>query len=212
MSYSLNVPQSGQTLGNTQGPILTNFAVLNTSNNVNHEAFNSANQGKHKFLQMPEQAGSIGQVVPPLPPTTAANEGGLYTKVGTNPAETNLVFRAESDGFEYQMTHVIAASTATFSTNTAYVANHTGGWTFLPGGLIMQYGRRSSVSGSSSGAITFPIPFPSGNAPFSITATLERTSGRPVSIDSAVVITSTGFSYRLDSTGSVAIQWIAIGN
>lgn len=211
MTYTSDIPApSGDTLGGTRDRIRTNFQQIATVAAVNHIAFNASGQGKHKFLQMPEQPGSIGQVGAPLPPTTAADEGGLYTKVGINPAETNLVFRAESDGFEYQLTKVIAASTGRFGNNTvAYVANNNGGWTFLPGGLLLQYGRRTSPG--SSGTVTFPVAFPSGNAPFSIVVTNERNSARSANIDNSA-ISATSFDYFMETSGSVALNWIAIGN
>ena len=72
MTYNNNVPQSGQTLGNTRSPINTNFSLIASVEAVNHVAFNSSGAGKHKFLQMPEQG-----VAPSGAPTTAVNEGGL---------------------------------------------------------------------------------------------------------------------------------------
>lgn len=59
----------------------------------NHVAFNDADEGKHKFLQMPVQASA---------PTTAASEGGLYVKDdGSGVAQ--LYFREESNGAERQI-------------------------------------------------------------------------------------------------------------
>ena len=200
MTYTTAIPVSGDSLGGTRDRIRTNFQEIDSVVGVNHVAFNASGEGKHKFLQMPEQAAA---------PTTAANEGGFYAKVGTTPAESNLFFRGESDGFEYQLTKAIAASTARFANTTNYSGTLNGGWTFLPGGMIMQYGRKTSPG--SSGSITFPITFPSGNAPFSIVVTNERTSARSANIDSAG-ISSTGFSYFLETSGSVAINWVAIGN
>lgn len=204
MSYTADIPVTGDSLGGTRDRIRTNFQLIQSLITANHEDFGSGfGQGKHKFLQMPEQGSA---------PATAVNEGGLYTKVGTNPAETNLFFRAEDSGggggFEYQLTKVIAVSTALFGNNTvAYVANNNGGWTFLPGGLVMQYGRRTTPG--SSGTVSFPIPFPSGNAPFSIVMGNERNSARACGFDT---ISSTGFTYYLDTSGSTAVNWIAIGN
>ena len=95
MSYNNNVPQAGQTLGNTRQPINTNFALIDTVEAVNHVGFNLTGAGKHKFLQMPDQASA---------PTTAANEGGLYVKAVTGSSE--LFYRKESNGTEIQLTGV----------------------------------------------------------------------------------------------------------
>lgn len=211
MTFTTNIPVSGDTLGGTRDRIRTNFQEIANVESVNHIAFNQVDEGKHKFLQMPEQPGIINQVGVPLPPTTLVNEGGLYTKVATNPAQTNLIFRAENNGFEYQLTTVISASTTRFGNNTvAYVANNNGGWTFLPGGMLLQYGRRTTPG--NSGVITFPVPFPSGIAPFSIQVSLERTTDdHNVIIDSGTAPTATGFNYKCDTSGSNAVNWIAIG-
>lgn len=203
MTFTSDIPLSGESLGSTRDRIRANFQEVASVVAVNHVAFNAVGEGKHKFLQMPEQLAA---------PTTAVNEGGFYSKVGTNPAETNLFFRAENNGFEYQMTKSISSSTARFANNSvAYVANNNGGWVFLPGGLIMQYGRRTSPG--TSGVVTFPLAFPSGNAPFSVSVSLERSSGnQTVSIDDGTPPTSTTFNYLTSSAGSTAVNWIAIGN
>lgn len=203
MSYDPRPNASGDTLRDSRDPIRTNFIILQDRFDENHvDLDGGAGGGKHSFLQMPEQASA---------PTTASNEAGFYAKVGTSPAETNLFFRGESSGFEYQMTKAIAGSTTEFATNTAYVANHTGGWTFLPGGLIMQYGARSSPG--TSGVITFPLLFPSGY--FSISLTLSRnasSSNQTISVDNAVGVSAASFAYRSTSSNTDPIYWTAIGN
>jgi hypothetical protein len=204
LTYSANLPVSGDTLGGTRDRIRANFQIIENALSINHETFGSSfGQGKHKFLQMPEQGTA---------PTTAVNEGGVYTKVGTNPAETNLYFRAEDSGgvggFEYQLTKVISASTARFANNTInYVPNNNGGWTFLSGGMIFQYGSRTSAG--SSGSVIFPLVFPSGNAPFSINLTIVAASGNI--LISVVSSNSVGFDFDKTS-GTHTFYWMAIGN
>ena len=58
MSYSTLVPQSGQTLGQTQGTILGNFGTIQSGFSINHGALGSGNVGKHLFMQMPSQGTS----------------------------------------------------------------------------------------------------------------------------------------------------------
>ena len=85
MAYNSDIPQSTDDPSQSQGQILANFQELNTFTAVNHVALNDGDQGKHKFLQMPEQASA---------PSTGANEGGLYTKEVSG--TTQLFFREES--------------------------------------------------------------------------------------------------------------------
>lgn len=115
MSYTTGIPTNGQSLGNSRPQVQGNFDYINTSNSVNHVAFNSSGFGKHKFLQMPEQGSA---------PATAANEGGLYTK--ESQSITNLFWRQESSGTQIQMTNIAPT-------------NSQKGSTFLPGGLLLQW-------------------------------------------------------------------------
>ena len=201
MTYTPRPNAANDTLLDSRDQIRTNFQIIETDFNVDHVNINLTDEGKHNQSTYIELASA---------PTTAANEGGVYTKVGTNPAQTNLFFRAESNGFEYQLTKAIAASTGRFANNTvAYVANNDGWWTFLGGGLILQYGRRTTPT--TSGSVIYPLTFPSGNAAFSIIVTNERTSARSANIDTASS-TSSGFDYFVETGGSVALNWIAIGN
>lgn len=204
MTYTPNIPVTGDSLGNTRDRIRTNFQVISSTFDQNHIKPGDGGQGKHKFIQMAEVANSAAA------PTTLANEAGFYARVGTNPEETNLWFRGENNGFQYQLTSAVSTGTLRFGTFTLPVPNNAGGWTFLPGGLILQYGRR--LSPGSSGLVTFPIPFPGGTAPYSIQVSLERTTGsQNVTIDSGTPPTSTGFNYLASSGGSNAVNWIAIG-
>lgn len=210
MSYTSDIPISGDSLGGTRDRIRTNFQLIASVMAINHTAFNALGQGKHKFLQMPEQPGSIGQVGAPLPPTTAADEGGLYTKVGVNPAETNLVFRAESDGFEYQLTKTIAASTARFGPLSATAPN---GWTFLPGGLILQWG--SKTNPGTSGAVVFAtanINFPTDIIQVQCQLYHASSANESVTIRQDSLPNTTGFQYRTtSSSANTILKWYALG-
>ena len=149
MAYTDNVPQSGQTLGQTQVPINQNFTIIRNVQKINHIDFDSAGEGKHKFLQMPNQVTA---------PTTLINEIGAYAKSSTG---SNLFLRSESNGSEYKITAFDDTKFAVFATNTKYetVPQDTfGGWTFLPGGLLLMYGLAVDLP-SGNGTISFPKSF-----------------------------------------------------
>ena len=103
---------------------------------INHVALDTANVGKHKFCQFPEQGSA---------PTTAVDEGALYTKQASG--ITNLFWRQENNGTEIRMTGsgILAANN---------------GYSFLPGGMLLQWGRINSPG--SSGSATFPIQIVTG--------------------------------------------------
>ena len=135
MTFTPNIPTTGQSLGNTRDMIRNNFTNYNDVVSVNHVAPNDPNQGKHNFLQMPDQAAA---------PTTAANELGLYSKdVAGN---SRLFLRQENNGAEIQMSGINP------------VANINGN-TFLPGGILMQWGTESIPANTTFGIINFPITF-----------------------------------------------------
>lgn len=192
-------PNSGQSLGQTRDQIRTNSDLLKQSLAVNHYDLDQSNVGKHKFVEMPVQAAA---------PTTVSGELALFSKTVSAISQL-FIIRDGVAGTEKPLT-AGDTSQAQFAVNTvAYSANCNGGWTFLPGGLILQYGRRTTPT--SSGTVTFPIPFPSGNAPFSIVVTNERDSARSANINSSG-LSSTSFNYFMETNGSVALNWIAIGN
>jgi len=115
MAYNQNIPLATDALKVSQADILANFAELFTFFGVNHQNFGQVGEGKHKFLQMPEQA---------VAPVTAVNEAGLYSAVGAISAVTELVFRRENNGISIPFTEGV---------------NATQGWTRLPSGLIMKW-------------------------------------------------------------------------
>lgn len=71
MSFTGNIPNTGQSLGFTQSLIRNNFTNYNNVISQDHVAPNSTGQGKHANIHMPVQAST---------PSTIANEGCEYTK------------------------------------------------------------------------------------------------------------------------------------
>ena len=196
--YNNSIPGPMDFLSDSQQQMLNNFAQLDVTMAKNHYDFsdNTTNNGKHKFLQMPEQGAA---------PVTAVNEAAFYSKVGTDPSETNLFFRAENSGFEYQLSRAISASTARFAT--------TQGWTFLPGKLLVQWGQLTNPQ--TSGSILFAtdnINFTT--AVYQIMLQLRHNSSATESatVKGDVPPTTTGFSYRTtSSSANTVLYWVAIG-
>jgi len=203
MTYTPDIPISGNSLGSTRDRIRVNFQETAAVLAINHIAFNTTGKGKHKYLQMPEVTASAFGV-----PTTLANEGGVYVEVGTNPAESNLFFRGENNGFEYQLTNANQAQSATFGTFTNYappVLTQNGGWTFLPGGLLLQYGTKQFPAvATTTSAVVFPIAF---TTLFSVTYSIKSSSSNRLSSE-----TTTGFEVVFNSTQTgIRYYWQAIG-
>jgi hypothetical protein len=212
MPFNPAIPQPNDLLSNSQGDLLTNNISLDASFSVNHLPFSdlTVNNGKHTFVEMLQR---------PLKPVTAAAEGTIYTKDDPTPTSRTQLFYigdAGGPGIEYQLTKCIDAQIAKFATNLAYPsgavpagATTVGGWTFLPGGLILQYGTVTSP-GNASTTVNFPFAFPT--TCFVMTISIKRTSG---SNDNLFINTktSTTFTYFASTTGGgfQSFDWVAIG-
>ena len=202
MTYTI-LPNSGQTLGASRPFINTNFSLIQSVFDVNHVDFNATGAGKHKFVQIP-----VGS------PTNVAGEGTLYTV--TLGGETQLAYLTDGQGKAYQLTRTISGSFTTFGQSIAYGTppadfTQVGGWSFLPGGLLIQYGFFSKAGATgTSGLIQFPVTWSTGN--FTIQMTLYRNSGnQSISLDSSNPPTTTNFHFLTSSAGSDGIEWMAIG-
>lgn len=149
MGYSTTIPNVGQSLAFTRDPIRNNWSLIQSLITVNHGDFGAADMGKHKFVQMPEQT-LTG-------PATGANEGELYTL--EQKSTTEMYWRPESQlaaGDKYQLTTSITTKYTLFGVNILYkaavagqISALVGGWSFLPGGLIIQYINFTVVTASS---------------------------------------------------------------
>lgn len=184
MVYNASIPNSSDLLSNSQPQLLENFSQLNTIFQENHVAFDdatAADRGKHTFLSMIDQVAA---------PTTAINELALYGKA-TGGIST-LYMRKESNGTEIQMSGPDPVAAAT-------------GTSFLPGGIIIQWG---PFSGNNAGIVnTFATAFP--NNCWSVVAT-----GANVALTSNVLkvtsLTTANFTGRCPN--GEAGFYIAIGN
>jgi len=214
MAY-VDTPLAAQNLSDSQPLIRGNFSSADTTFGLNHYSFTNltANIGKHKFVSFPVLANYAA-----IAPAPIVGDATVYSKTVTSISQ--LFFAADATGNEYQITRSIPASFSLFSTNTNYPLAQLyekGGWTFLPGGLIMQYGSVLPGQGTSqTGTTKFPISFTS--APFIVMPTaVSRSTGvgtqeRIISIKDTS-ITSTQFQWTWDNGTSnyVGFNWIAIG-
>jgi len=139
LAYNQNIPQPTDQLKVSQADILANFQALKTLIDVNHETFGATGEGKHKFVQMPEQGAA---------PTTAANEGGLYTAEGATTAVSQLYFRRENDGIKIPITE---------GTLPGVNFGITNGFAFLGSGLLLKFGNVNVASIPANSILTKDI-------------------------------------------------------
>lgn len=191
MTFTPNIPTTGQSLGNTRDAIRNNFTNYNNVISENHYAPNDANEGKHKYLQMPEEAAD---------PATAVNEGAVYVKQGTGTV-AQLFWRNENNGIVQQLTG-------------NFDAGNQGSIEFF--GFKIKWGFQN-VNPNTNTTITFvnslgnPDPFstacyvviPSAGASVGQNAESASIVGTP-NVNSFVVRTSAGATVR-------KVTYIAIG-
>ncbi len=192
MTYTI-LPNSGQSLGVTRAPINTNFSLIQSVFDVNHVGFNNVGAGKHKFVVMPNQGSA---------PTTLAGEVALYTKQGSAGVGTSALYmiRDGNAGTEVQL--------STSAVGNAIAGNT--GYTWLPGGLFLQWGQVAAPG--SSGTVIFLTPF--DVTPYNIQLTLGRSnssSTQAVYINTALTLNNTQFNYTITTNDSITLYWMAIG-
>lgn len=218
MSYTTNIPAANDNPSVSQGEIQANFNEINTWVNVNHTGF-GGNEGKHNMVEMPIQ-GSI--------PSTLINEGTLYTAsqtVASANTASCLMYCHDLNStptamYTYQLTRPIDSNFAKFGTFTNYNLGTSGGWTFLPGGLLLQYGTVAGASVVDGYTIMFPQAFI--NAPYSVlltetngNSTVSNKSFQAYLTVSPGTVGTGGFSFRYyDNSGNTPktnVYWQAIG-
>jgi len=207
--YKTSIPTANDDLDVSQVDIQQNFLQANVTMGINHYPFDDAtiNNGKHKFLDMP--ATTL--------PVIAAGDAGFYPKTANG--ATQLFFTPDNSTNEYQLTRSDAANFGTFSTSSIYPSvpanpSQNGGWTFLPGGLILQYGYVNLLASGSPTPVVYPIAF--GASAYSIVATMINQQGNSPSANSVNIkagsSTNTGFSITTSTSSSAQlVSWIAIG-
>lgn len=204
MPYDPNKPAPNDLLSNSQLDIQSNFETANDVFDVNHYPFDntSGNQGKHKFVQMPVGA---------IPAGLSASEATIYGKTANGASQ--LFYTNGNSGNEYQLTRANDLNFALFSTITnnynASGVDFNGGWTFLPGGLLFQYGLVTGIAANSTKTVPFPLAFTT--ACYSVTLN-PITSGNPTS--QMIINANAGtanFVINNNSSTFTRAYWSAIG-
>jgi len=213
MSTYLSIPNPGDILGSQSQPQLkANFDYLASTLGKDHQISigdlsTTSFEGRH--IQVSFNNRATNNVPMPGDGTNAL----LWSNAG------NLYIRQNSSFLGAQFTGPVPANAtgfARFGTDTLIVANQDGGWCFLSGGLIFQYGFFTVTA--TSGTTDFPIPFTIG--PFSVVITgCNNTVTIPARLpwldfSPGSVNNNLKFSWgSVNSAGSNVFQvnWIAVG-
>jgi hypothetical protein len=140
MSFNQNIPQPGDKISQSQGQILGNFQSLYTWANANHVSFDLTNAGKHIYVQMPVQG---------APPAFTLGEIDLWNQAYTvNAATKNEFYIRKENQTNVGTVDVSVPSTASILGYYSGASISYTGWTFLPSGILMQWGQATTAVGS----------------------------------------------------------------
>jgi hypothetical protein len=208
ITYNLNIPASGNNPSDDQPLMDVNTNAVNTILAVNHYSFNETNGGKHFQVDMPTQGAE------PTPASGVLSGEGCFITNTVTAGTTEEFYQADGQTDLYQITRTNHAFFSLFGDNTnnynSVGADFTGGWTFLPGGLLLQYGFVNDPEEEDFDTVQFPVTFTTGC--FSITTTAVRSS---TNVDTIYIksVSASSFQYFNTSDGGITgFYWIAIGS
>ncbi len=191
-TYVEGYPQDGSSLGNTRVQIRKNLDGTFETLSVDHQNQNETNPGYHAVVHWETQGSD---------PLTVSNITQEYTKTDSNSIQQKWLF--STGGKAYQQTRMIDGDFSTFGTNP--------GWTYLPGGLILQYGVDTSVNNVPGSTINYPITFP--NSVFVVVCTVQTSSSATIRFSLANAPGNGSFTTTQTASPSfTALHWYAIGN
>lgn len=192
--YQPTIPTGNLDLDVDYKNIQDNFSQLNTTYAVDHVALTdgTAQNGYHKAMHMVQQ----------VAPAAVSGVGSLYCTTVTDGLDTDQILYYKTG------LNKIIQMTRNFVPLAA-----TNGYTFIPGGLMVQWGRIGSpVSGDNTVLFaTSNKDFPSNC--FNVFLSLERSNANTsMIVIKTGSISKTGFKAILPTSGSTAFFWLAIGN
>jgi hypothetical protein len=204
-TYNLGYPQNGSTLGQSKATIRNNLDGTFLTVSVNHYNQNSSYPGQHKFIQFPNSS----MFAPPVP--NLGTEIDLYNGGSTLGGANNLFLLPPGSTSLLQAIQLTRASN--FPTS-----NSTSGFSWLPGGFLIQWGFNNVNPAGASTLIAFPTAFSSPSTVYSITiGNIINTNNSDPGANSVFVRSSatTNASFRVVNSSSsgelAAIYWMAIG-
>lgn len=207
-TYTRDIPFASDTPAEDQPDMQNNTNSIDSLIAVDHISFGTSD-GTGGYHKQSQYHATVAK-----PTGLIAGNGTVYSKTAGGASE--IFFSPDASGNEYQLTKSISASYALFATYTTYsgVLFH-GGWTFLPGGLLFQYGLVDAVGAGTD--IPFPVTFSA--VPYNIQVCAARTNS-----GSIITVFQAGASYPAASkfqvtvfnavTGAAEISpvyWTAIG-
>lgn len=196
LTYTRDIPDPPSSPSVDVPNMKVNTNSIDTIWTRDHFSFESSTAGLHNRVQLVEINTALPVGLAPV------NSSTLFAKVTENPLEGNLYYYRIGAPDAIQLTGPLTP-----------VANQNG-YTFLPGGILMQWGLQGSSSATSV-PVTFNVPFP--NNIYNVSAIPVRADTSPGSDFSTVIVTASpslgGFTIgNIGGHTMVGWFWTAIGN
>jgi hypothetical protein len=168
-----------------------------------HYSFGVENGGFHKQVRLPS--------LDSIPLNLIAASGTLYVKQinnGVGGIQAQEFYTNGASGNEYQITRTDNTNFPTFGLFTG-----NSGWTFLPGGIRLQYGLKTETNvGTGTTTVVFPIAY---TTIYTVTATRVQVAGASQILSTSWGVnnvTNTGFQFtRTQGIANSSFYWTAIG-
>jgi hypothetical protein len=151
MSFTPDMPFSGQSLGNSRLQVLNNFKNYYDTIALNHVAPNTSGQGKHTFVEMPVQGST---------PSTLAGEGGLFTKaLSSDPTKSILYYQRDANVATNQPVLPMAVC--------AFITRNTNGMCTLVAGYNVTSVERTTT-GTYRVTLGITLPYVAGTTEYAV--------------------------------------------
>ena len=131
------LPNPGQTLGNSRPGIYSNFVDIDTAFKVDHQSYNTTNEGMHNRVSLLTQN--------PVP-AQMAGIVQLYSQLSAITAQPELVYARQSGSTAPSAAQIVEFTSAGWG-NT--------GWTRLPSGILLKWSRSIDMASVSSVDVNF---------------------------------------------------------
>lgn len=146
MAFLPNIPQPTDQLSISQGNILNNFTILGAiAGNTNASSASINNTSGFNWLYLPPQGAT-----PPAGAAFTAGNIGLYSATNSVTSINELYINKTN-----QVTVVQVPATASVLSTTSAPGNNSSGWSYLPSGVILKWGKFATVPGSNT--VSFPV-------------------------------------------------------
>jgi hypothetical protein len=201
------IPNVSDIPSQSQSAIQSNFTAIQGLVDVDHVDFSDGvNYGKHNKVTFPVQGTA---------PTFAAGEVGLYNLLPISSPITGvdeLYINKQNSAAAVQ----IPMTASILSTNSSPAAG-SGGWTYLPSGILLKWATVSGISVNATGSISFSTSssMPVFNGLINVICTqyfASTPTAGAVSVATGNYSATKFYIYPTSSgSGTISVAFLAIG-